>query len=94
MKNCLSVPEGVLESMLTIAWEFMDADAYREKLGGTNWQNPRQAGPAWQQVKACFSMVAANSHLPRPKAAVEKIQPILQANGLTINGSQIARLVS
>ncbi|MFK7826145.1 MAG: hypothetical protein AB8G05_18475 [Oligoflexales bacterium] len=91
MKNCLNVPEEVLESMLIIAWEFMDRDDYREKIGGTNWMSPGEAGPAWQEVRACFERVAGNVHQPRPKEAVEKIIPILEANGLMLNGSQITR---
>ena len=91
MENCLHVPEQVLESMLIIAWEFLDRDDYREKIGGTNWMNPRQAGPAWQEVKSCFEIVASNTHLPKPKEAIEKITPILEFNGLTLIGSQITR---
>ncbi|MFK7826784.1 MAG: hypothetical protein AB8G05_21760 [Oligoflexales bacterium] len=91
MKNCLDVPEEVLESMLQIAWEFLDRDDYREKIGGTNWMSPREAGPAWQEVRACFERVATNAHLQRPKEAVDKITPILEANGLVLNGSQITR---
>lgn len=94
MKNCLNIPEEVLESMLIIAWEFMDADDYREKIGGTNWLILRQAGPAWQEVRVCFERVAKNVHLPRPKSAIEKIAPILSANGLALNGSHIIRHVS
>ena len=91
MKNCLNVPEPVLEALLTIAWEFLDRDEFRINVGGTNWMSPVEAGPAWQVVKSCFEKVSSNVHLPRPKTAVEKIIPILEANGLFLNGSQITR---
>ena len=94
MKNCLNVPEEVLESMLIIAWEFMDPDDYREKIGGTNWLSLKQAAPAWKEVRACFERVASNAHLPRPKSAIEKITPVLMANGLELNGPHISRQVS
>ena len=94
MRNCLNIPAPVLEAMMQIAWEFMSADDYREKIGGTNWFNPGEAGPAWQEVKSCFERVASNHHLPRPKQAVKAIMPILNAHKLTLNGNQITREAS
>ena len=94
MRNCLNIPVPVLEAMLQIAWEFMDPDEYRENIGGTNWLNPAEAGPAWQEVKSCFERVASKSHLPRPKQAVKDIMPILTAHNLTLTGNQIIREAS
>ena len=94
MENCLDVPGPVLETMLTVAMEFLEQEEYLEKIGRINWMNPREAGPAWQEVMACFKSVATNAHLPRPKAAIEKITPILVANGLMLNGKQITRQAS
>ncbi|MFK7825896.1 MAG: hypothetical protein AB8G05_17215 [Oligoflexales bacterium] len=91
MENCLNVPEEVLESMLIMAREFMGHDNYRKKIARTNWRNPIQAGPAWQELKACFERIIMNDHLPRVRETIEKIIPILHTNGLTLNGSRITR---
>lgn len=94
MENCLNVPQPVLESMLAIAFEFLDIEEYNEKVLGTDWMSPNQAGPAWQELRACFEKLASEPHLPRSRKAVEQITPILLNNGLMLNGKQITRQAS
>ena len=92
MNNCINVPEELLEAMLDIAWQYLDQDQYRKKFGGINWVNPKQAGPAWQDLLDCFGQVSSNQGLPRPKETIESIIPLLNKYGLTLSGNKIVRV--